>query len=813
MTSRPAAGSAILLVDDRPENLLSLEALLEPLAEETGTRLLTANGADEALRHILHESGSIALVLLDVMMPGTSGLETAKLIRQRARNEQVPIIFVTALEADRRRVTLGYQFGAVDYLTKPIDPEILTAKVRAFLEMHRRRGETVLEQRRRYADQVLLMREQTHRQETALVDTLQRVGTALASELDLERVVQLVTDEATALTRAQFGAFFYNVNDPAVGGDAFTRCTFAGVSRDKFANFPDPRATPIFGPTFQGEGVVRSDDITKDPRYGLMEPHHGIPPGQLPVRSYLAIPVKSRTGEVVGGLFFGHEEPGIFGAREERLVVGIAGWAAVAMDNARLYAAERQAREGAEGATRAKAEFLATMSHEFRTPLNAIVGYAQLLDMGVFGPATAAQHAHLERLQASARHLLQLVDDVLDVAKVDADRLDVRHDLLLTGAAVAAAVTLVQPQATAKGVRLMDLHQSEPGFPYVGDEHRVRQVLINLLSNAVKFTPSGGQVTVECGSAADPEPGVWRVPPTDTLDRRWAYVRVEDTGPGIPTSLLGRLFEPFVQGDGALTREQGGTGLGLAISRRLARLMGGDITVRSQQGSRTTFTLWLPGAEPADVTGGAGLLLPTTPRRTPSREPSKAGDAGRPLDSATYDVLHAISVRLSSDAEVISERYVAALRADARFPGVQHLPTAQLRDHVTPFVGLLASQLTVIGETRGQAPDLLRDSGQVQRLMAELHGAQRYRLGWSEADMEREIGLMIAEIRRTIQSIAEPGEGQRAAAAAGGVVTEYSPASIRAAAEYATDVTRHVLGQAIHTSIRAHRFAKDADSP
>ncbi|MGH9421831.1 MAG: histidine kinase dimerization/phospho-acceptor domain-containing protein, partial [Thermoanaerobaculia bacterium] len=441
---------------------------LEPLMVEAGARLLRAQNADEALRHLLNEGDSVALVLLDVVMPGTGGIETASLIRQRTRNGLVPIIFITALETDRRRVTLGYQYGAVDYLTKPVQPDVLIAKARAFLELHRRRGDAVLEERRRYADQALLLREQTLRDEAALVETLQRVGTALASELDLDRVVQLVTDEAVSLTHAQFG---------------------------------------VFGPDFRGENIVRSDDITDDPKHSVAELYPGMPRGQHPIRSYLAVPVSSRRGDVIGGLFFGHESPGVFGDREQRLVVGIAGWAAVAMDNARLYAVERHAREGAEGASRAKAEFLATMSHEFRTPLNAIVGYAQLLDMGVLGPATPAQHAHIERLQASAKHLLQLVDDVLDVAKVDADRLDVRRDLLMTGAAVAAAVTLMQPQATAKGVRLIDLNTSEPGFAYVGDEHRVRQVVINLLSNAVKFTPSGGQVTIQCGSMRGRGPG------------------------------------------------------------------------------------------------------------------------------------------------------------------------------------------------------------------------------------------------------------------------------------------------------------------
>ncbi|HZK78706.1 MAG TPA: HAMP domain-containing sensor histidine kinase, partial [Gemmatimonadaceae bacterium] len=519
---------------------------------------------------------------------------------------------------------------------------------------------------------------------------------------------------------------------------------------------------------------------------------------------------------VLGGLFFGHETPGIFGEREERLVLGIAEWAAVAMDNARLYAAERQGREGAEGATRAKAEFLATMSHEFRTPLNAIVGYAQLLDMGVLGPATPAQHEHIERLQASARHLLRLVDDVLDVAKVDADRLDVRRDVLMTGAAVAAAVTLVQPQATAKGVRLLDLRTDEPGFVYCGDEHRVRQVLINLLSNSIKFTPSGGQVTIECGTVEEPEPGVWTPrsgnhPPDHS--RPWVFIKVEDTGPGIAPSLIGRLFEPFVQGDGALTREKGGSGLGLAISRRLARLMGGDITARSEPGLPTRFTLWLPGASSSEAAGGSELSIDGEYGRAPRSTSGLADVSALPLDAAAHDVLHAMAVRLASDTELIAERYVEALRTDGYFPGARAVSAAQLRDHVTPFVGLLASQLMVIGETRGQAPDLLRDGGQVQRMMAELHGAQRFRLGWSEADVERETSILLTEITKALKGSVEATHTIRATAAANATAIDISPEPLQRATAYATAVVRHVLAQATRTCLRAYRFAKAADAP
>jgi PAS domain S-box-containing protein len=163
---------------------------------------------------------------------------------------------------------------------------------------------------------------------------LNRAGSALALETDLQRVVQIVTDAGVELTGAEFGAFFYNVLDEA--GESYMLYTLSGAPREAFARFPMPRNTQVFAPTFKGKGIVRSDDITQDPRYGHNAPHHGMPEGHLPVRSYLAVPVLSRTNEVIGALFFGHARPGVFGERSERGLSGLAAEAAVAIDNARL---------------------------------------------------------------------------------------------------------------------------------------------------------------------------------------------------------------------------------------------------------------------------------------------------------------------------------------------------------------------------------------------------------------------------------------------------------------------------------------------
>jgi PAS domain S-box-containing protein len=583
--------------------------------------------------------------------------------------------------------------------------------------------------------------------EARLVETLHRIGVSLTSETELSRIVQAATDEATTLSGAQFGAFFYNVLSEA--GESYTLYTLSGVPREAFERFPMPRNTAVFAPTFHGEGVVRSGDILKDPRYGHSAPYHGMPGGHLPVRSYLAVPVVGHTGEVLGGLFFGHSEPDMFTERAERLAVGIAGWASVSIENARLhdaerraraaaeraaergqrllevagrmaralspeqvgevavehgiraigaeeareftlvcsrgypeasaelyrrfsvhpgapmsdavlerhpvlvrdtaewrerfpraadaaaatgyegyatvpimadgralgalgfsfragqafdpgvdvfletlaghcasalerarlYEAERAARAEAEQANRAKSQFLASMSHELRTPLNAIGGYVELIELGLRGPTTPQQMTDLDRIKRAQQHLLGLINDVLNFARLEAGKiaLDLRDVPLVE--VLDEVEALIEPQAADRGI-LYGRGECDAGVVVRADREKLEQVLLNLLSNAVKFTGPGGEVQM----------GFARV---DGQVR----IHVRDTGCGIPAEKLEVVFEPFVQVDPDLTRTRQGTGLGLAISRELARAMGGDLTVESTVDEGSTFTVHLPAAE------------------------------------------------------------------------------------------------------------------------------------------------------------------------------------------------------------------------
>ncbi|HEX8848811.1 MAG TPA: ATP-binding protein [Gemmatimonadaceae bacterium] len=247
-----------------------------------------------------------------------------------------------------------------------------------------------------------------------------------------------------------------------------------------------------------------------------------------------------------------------------------------ALHDARAEAEE--ARAEAEAASRAKSEFLAVMSHELRTPLNAIAGYAELIELGVHGPVTDAQREALRRVQRSERHLLGLINGVLNYARIETGNVEYDPVDVSVAEAFASAEALVAPQAKARGLRL-EIEPCDPTVLTRADREKLQQILLNLLSNAIKFTGDGGHVTMACSA-----------------DAAEVFIRVADNGRGIPPGKRTAIFEPFVQVDSRLTRADQGVGLGLAISRDLARGMGGDLTVESEVGVGSTFTLCLPRA-------------------------------------------------------------------------------------------------------------------------------------------------------------------------------------------------------------------------
>jgi PAS domain S-box-containing protein len=547
--------------------------------------------------------------------------------------------------------------------------------------------------------------------EARTLETLNQIGRVVASELDLERAVQKVTDAATALVGAAFGAFFYNVRGE--DGEAYKLYTLSGASRDTFAHFPMPRNTVLFGPTFRGESVVRSNDITQDARYGLNGPFRGMPPGHLPVRSYLAVPVISRTSEVLGTMFFGHPRPDMFDERAEWRALNIAAHAAIAIDNARLYeAAQREISErgrievalreserrlkavldnatvalflmdpdrncvymnaaaerltgyslsqtqgkrlhelihhhrpdgsaysieecpidrsipeidGQQGeevfihpdghfypvaftassireeqgrvigtiievrdiraekaaadqlleADRRKDEFLAVLAHELRNPLAPLRSGLDIIRH--LGPKDPPLSRVTDMMGRQIGNLVRLVDDLLDLSRVTHGRLELRREPVLLREVADAALEASRILIDSRGHELI-FHCGDDQLAVDGDAQRLSQVISNLLSNSAKYTPQGGQIRLTVERAGND-----------------ALITVTDTGIGIPSEALARIFEMFSQVRSDANQSEGGLGIGLALVRHLVQLHGGTVTASSGGiGAGSQFTVRLP---------------------------------------------------------------------------------------------------------------------------------------------------------------------------------------------------------------------------
>ena len=409
---------SLLLVDDRPENLLALEAILEPLGQD----LVRADSGPEALRKVL--STEFAAILLDVQMPVMNGFEVAEIIKSRERSRTIPIIFLSAINKEDAYVFKGYSMGAVDYVFKPFNPDVLRSKVAVFVDLYMKQREL-------------------QRQGDLLRDSQKR-------ELDLEHRTSLL--EAEARSAAQLSQ--------------------------------------------------------------MNEELH---------RRQLAL----------------------------------------------------------EQAMGARNRFYASMSHELRTPINAVIGYSTLMIDNIYGPLNAKQKEGLQRTLKAARHLLELVNDVLDLSKIEAGKIELSLQPVMWPSIVEDLFITVRPLADDYGSTL-SIEMEGEAFNTVSDPRRVRQILLNLLSNAIKFG-EGKPIKVAC----------------KRIQNGGVQIEVTDEGVGIAQEDATRIFEEFVQ---VSESKQPGTGLGLPISRRLAQLLDGSLTVQSSLGSGSTFRLTLPASLEDDFT-------------------------------------------------------------------------------------------------------------------------------------------------------------------------------------------------------------------
>lgn len=400
-------------------------------------------------------------------------------------------------------------------------------------------------------------------QQVKKLEILNSIGKLISEKMDVEFVLQKVTDATTQLVGAAFGAFFYNTVDES--GEAFMLYTLSGAPREAFEKFGMPRNTAVFDPTFKGEGVVRVDDITKDPRYGKNSPHQGMPQGHLPVVSYLAVPVVSATGNVLGGLFFGHPEPGMFKAEHEDLVVSLASQTSVALDNSKLF-------EEVKELSRKKDEFIALATHELKTPLTSMSGYMQLLQKKITDEKNAV---FIDKAISQLAKLNTLITDLFDIAKVQAGKLQLQIEEIELTRFLADVVEGLR--STSNTHRLQYSH----GQPIwiAGDKIRLEQVMANLVGNAIKYSPKADEVVVEV-----------------RLENKEAVVLVKDKGLGISPENLKNIFSQFYRVEG-VNSNISGLGLGLYISKEIVERHHGQIEVESEYKKGSVFSFRMPVIE------------------------------------------------------------------------------------------------------------------------------------------------------------------------------------------------------------------------
>ena len=426
----------------------------------------------------------------------------------------------------------------------------------------------------------LAAEEATARAQTALrsaeeserrAERLQAATEAFTGALSLGEVANLIVEQAMAALGAQSGALAAVEPD----GASVRLVAQHGVELLDATTAPLSAPLPICAAIRETRPVLlaRREDMARD--YPNLEALHTA----AGVHAMAAFPM-TIGGRTIGGLLVRFEAPHELNAADRAFMNALSRIAAEAFERARLFDAERHARAAAEAANRAKAAFLASMSHELRTPLQAALGFAQLMRGGVYGPVTEQQSEALGRVERSQLHLRRLIDDILDFARLEAGRVRIDVEPVAVEELMQEVVRLVGPDAMKKQLRLTTQLASS-GEAVLADHQRLLQILLNLVGNAIKFTPSGGRVELRAAS-----------------DESRVLIQVRDTGVGIPANRLEAVFDPFVQVDDALTRTAEGAGLGLSISRDLARAMGGDITVESEVGAGSTFTVALPRAVP-----------------------------------------------------------------------------------------------------------------------------------------------------------------------------------------------------------------------
>jgi len=543
----------VLVVDDRPENLITVEAVLQPL----GLRIQKALRAEDALHFLLDNDA--AVILLDVEMPGIDGFETARIIRDRPRSHDTPIIFITAGDRGKAGVLEGYELGAVDYLVKPFQPEVLRWKVSVFAELYKS-----------HHRERLFIREQTLRAEAEAnarrAKLLGDVGRVLASNIRqgplLDRLVHSFVPGF-----ADCAAIYSLQSREAVQLDAVAGCGEADPELSKKMTVAYKTDDPLFVAAHDASPALIEDLAHSS--YAELSPSHREFVQRHNFRSALFIPVQGREGiKAVLALYrLGRQALGL---PDRAFANDLSARIALGVTNLELY-------QESERANRAKDDFLAVVSHELRTPLVSILGWANILLTQQLS-AERTENA-LQTIQRNAKIQTNLINDILDFSKFEAGKLSMTFDAVGVPDIVKETIDSFRPLADTKKIQLLTQIDEEQVF-VTGDRNRLHQLFSNIVSNAIKFTPEGGSVLATVKSTG-----------------QFVEIQIKDTGIGIEPEFLPRVFEPFAQADSSTTRSYPGLGLGLAIVRHLVDLHHGKIRVESAgRGKGATFTITLPSA-------------------------------------------------------------------------------------------------------------------------------------------------------------------------------------------------------------------------
>jgi signal transduction histidine kinase/CheY-like chemotaxis protein len=540
--------ASVLVVDDTTANRFVVRRILE----NDGYRVAEAGSGSEMAAQIAINIPD--LIVLDVRLPDANGYDLTARLKADPATQQVPILMLSASFTTDEAKAHGLDSGADGYLAHPVEPPVLLATVRS-----------------------LLRARQTERRVTALYQT----SAALGSTINIEQIGEVVVRSVLPSLGADAGGLI--VIDQHDG--AMTVVTLGGYDAAIMEGWRNRRIDPLDGTTpplpltdaiRTGEPVILRSTAEWAERYPAYTAQ------QMAAGYATSVVVPCRIdGRTLGALTLSFTTARAFDDDDVRFALAIGQQCAQAIERARLYQAAQRAQHAAETANRAKVDFLATMSHELRTPLNAIAGYAELIALGVRGPLTSEQRHDIERILRSQKHLLNLINEVLNYARLETGRLEYDLTDVAATAILESLDAFIAPQVRDKGI-VYECQAGDGEIRLRGDVEKVQQILLNLLSNAIKFTPAGGRIQVRA----------------EALGGEVA-IRVSDTGRGIPGEKLESIFEPFVQVDRRLTSDQQGTGLGLSISRELARGMGGELTVESNPGSGSTFTLRLPAAAAA----------------------------------------------------------------------------------------------------------------------------------------------------------------------------------------------------------------------